>query len=47
MEKKEYDDRFIEEVEKITSKLRELNFSDEHIVRVLELYFRSKPIGVY
>lgn len=34
MEKKEYDDRFIEEVEKITSKLRELNFSDEHVVRV-------------
>lgn len=28
MEKKEFDDRFIEEVEKITSKLRELNFSE-------------------
>lgn len=47
MEKKQHDDRFIEEVEKITSKLRELNFSDEHIVRVLELYFCKKPIGKY
>lgn len=47
MEKKEFDDRFIEEVEKITSKLRELNFSDEYIIRVLELYFSVKPIGKY
>lgn len=47
MEKKEFDDRFIEEVEKITSKLRELNFSDEYIVRVLELYFCKKPVGIY
>lgn len=47
MEKKEFDDRFIEEVEKITSKLRELNFSDEYIIRVLELYFYKKPIGKY
>lgn len=47
MEKKEFDDRFIEEVEKITSKLRELNFLDEYIIRVLELYFYKKPIGKY
>lgn len=40
-------EKFLYEVEKITDKLRNLGYSNDEIVKILEMYFDKKICGDY